>query len=250
MVASAGSKEGADYGAPVYVAEGAGPASRAYFDFQKFGMLAGSKAQGSILNNPEAVKPATGYTMETYVRIPSDILVKDNAGIGAHNSTGYQNQFINAQKADKEGRAELISSTSLWDGTGPDMQVAEEERGRELEKHYFAQENKLQDLIPRDEWVHVVKIHDPETNGGQIRWYVNGALVATFDFSEGAAGDRYPDRGDGFGDVGEPSTPWDPGDRTIMGLGFALFRLYQGVLSEQEIAERFEVVTKPSVPKQ
>ena len=64
------------------------------------------------------------------------------------------------------------------------------------------------------------------------------------------AGDRYPDRGDGFGDVGEPSRPWDPGDRTIMGLGFALFRLYQGVLSEQEIAARFEEVTKASAPKQ
>lgn len=245
-----GGQEGADYGAPVYVAEGAGPAGRAYFDFQKFGMLTGSNAQGGMLNNPEAVKPATGYAMETYIRISSDARVKDNSGIGAHNSTGYQNQFINLQKADKEGSTELISSTALWDGTGPNMELPEEERGPELEKHYFVQENKLGDFIPRDEWVHVVKVHDPETNGGQIRWYVNGKLAGTFDFSEGAAGDRYPDRGDGFGDVGEPSRPWDPGDRTIMGLGFSLFRLYQGVLSEQEIAQRFQEVTTPSVAKQ
>ena len=249
LVASGG-KEDAEYGAPVYIAEGAGPAGRAYLDFQKFGMLTGSNAQAGMLNNPEATKPATGYTMETYVRISLDARVKDNAGIGAHNSTGYQNQFINLQKADKDGRAELISSTALWDGTGPDMELPEEERGPALEKHYFAQENKLEDFIPRDEWAHVVKVHDPETNGGQIRWYLNGKLAGTFDFSEGAAGDRYPDRGDGFGDVGEPSRPWDPGDRTIMGLGFALFRLYQGVLSEQEIAARFEEVTKASVPKQ
>jgi hypothetical protein len=247
---AAGGQEGDDYGAPVYVAEGAGEAGRAYFDFQKFGMLTGSNAQGGMLNNPEATKPATGYTMETYLRISSDARVKANAGIGAHNSTGYQNQFINLQKADNEGRAELVSSTALWDGTGPDMELPEEERGRELEKHYFVQENKLEDFIPRDEWVHVVKVHDPETNGGQIRWYINGKLAGTFDFSEGAAGDRYPDRGDGFGDVGEPPRPWDPGDRTIMGLGFSFFRLYQGVLSEQEIAERFEAVTKPSAPKQ
>jgi hypothetical protein len=245
LVASGG-KEGAEYGEPVYVAEGAGPAGRAYLDFQKFGMLTGSNAQGGMLNNPEATKPATGYTMETYVRISLDARVKDNAGIGAHNSTSYQNQFINLQKADKEGSTELISSTALWDGTGPDMELPEEERGPALEKHYFAQENKLEDFIPRDEWVHVVKVHDPETNGGQIRWYLNGKLAGTFDFSAGAAGDRYPDRGDGFGDVGEPSRPWDPGDRTIMGLGFALFRLYQGVLSEQEIAARFEEVTKPA----
>ena len=138
----------------------------------------------------------------------------------------------------------------MWDGTAPNVELPEEERGADLEKHYFVQENKLEDFIPRDEWFHVVKVHDPETNGGQIRWYINGKLAGTFDFPEGAAGDRYPDRGDGFGDVGEPSRPWDPGDRTIMGLGFSLYRLYQGVLSEKEIAERFEVVSKPAAPKQ
>ena len=249
LLASAG-QEGDDYGAPVYVAEGAGPAGRAYFDFQKFGMLTGSNAQGGLLNNPEATKPATGYSMETYVRIPSDARVKDNAGIGTHNSTSYQNQFINLRKADNEGHAELTSSAALWDGTGPNMELPEEERGRELENHYFVQEDKLEDFIPRDEWVHVVKVHDPETEGGQIRWYINGKLAGTFDFSKGAAGDRYPDRTDGFGNVGEPARPWDPADRTIMGLGFSLFRLYQGVLSEQEIAQRFEEVTKPSVAKQ
>src|SRR5262245_49508427 len=57
LVASGG-KEGAEYGAPVYVAEGAGSAGRAYLDFQKFGMLTGSNAQGGMLNNPEATKPA------------------------------------------------------------------------------------------------------------------------------------------------------------------------------------------------
>ena len=97
---ASGGQEGDAYGAPVFVAEGAGPGGRAYLDFQKFGILTGSNAQGGMLNNPEAAKPATGYTMETYVRIPSDARVKDNAGIGAHNSTGYQNQFINLQKAD------------------------------------------------------------------------------------------------------------------------------------------------------
>ena len=85
---------------------------------------------------------------------------------------------------------------------------------------------------------------------GRLAGMSTGSSSGTFDFSEGAAGDRYPDRGDGFGDIGEPSRPWDPGDRKIMGLGFSLFRLYQGVLSEQEIAERFEVVTKSATPKQ
>ena len=76
-----GSKEDVDYGAPVYVAEGAGPANRAYFDFQKYGILSGSGTQGSLVNSSD------GYTMETYVRIPFDVRVKDNAGVGAHNST-------------------------------------------------------------------------------------------------------------------------------------------------------------------
>ena len=240
-----GSKEDVDYGAPVYVAEGAGPANRAYFDFQKYGILSGSGTQGSLLNSSDGPKAAIGYTMETYVRIPGDVRVKDNSGVGARNSTPYQNQFINLRKANNEGRVELTSSTTLWDGAGPDMSLEESERGKELERHYFVQDDKLEDIIPRDEWIHVVKVYDPQPNGGQIRWYVNGELVGTFDFPEGAAGDRYPDRGDGFGDVGEPISPWDPADRTIVGLGYSLFRLYQGVLSEKEIADSYQALIEP-----
>ena len=62
LVASGG-KEGADYGAPVHVAEGAGPASRAYFDFQKFGCWPAATPKGACLTirKPSSQRPDTRW---------------------------------------------------------------------------------------------------------------------------------------------------------------------------------------------
>jgi hypothetical protein len=209
---SAGVNTDASYGAPVYTASGAGAANRAYFDFTKYGFL-GSSGIDSDTFDSNLSDALSGYTMEGYFFIPANLSCKENTGIGFAQSTSSQNYFLYTPN----GTANHLYSDTVTSNDG----VVFNESGV----------TDINSIIPRGQWTFVVKVHDPNTSGGQIRYYIDGVLQAgaTQAFAAGDLALRYWPRDENLGNAGLTG-------REIQGLGYSLVRMYSGVRSDSEIA--------------
>ena len=212
---------GSTYGAPVYVASGAGPQSRPYFDFQKFGTLSNSGIGGSWLNSPDNNGTAQGYTMEGYFLLKSGggLANVSNTGIGFTQGTSNENQFI------------AFTTSGL---TSQTQTATEPERGAS----FRTETTDLNSVIPlRDQWFDLVKVVDPVADN--VRFYVDGHLVLTdnsWSPTSPLATNVYRDRGENYGSAGNAG-------RELEGLQYSLTRFYTGVLSDSQIAANYAALT-------
>jgi hypothetical protein len=221
---SVGGFTAADFAAPIYHSSGAGILNRAWYEFSQFGVLTGGSS-ASIFTAADAYPNAEGYTYEGYFRFTASLRATDNSGIGSAQNTNAQNEFIylagGGSTTLQGGETQTSNSTGTLFRTS----------GR----------STINAFLPRDVWLHIVKVHDPftgpvlGTNGeqqGEVRWYVNGVLVLT-DTTWSVADptgllDRYWPRGDGLGNVGQSG-------REVRGVGYSLTRFYRGAMTGAEV---------------
>lgn len=219
----------ADFAAPTYHASGAGPLNRAWYEFSQFGVMTGGN-QGNILTvSPSDGYPdAEGYTYEGYFYFGASVLATVNSAIGSAQNTSAQNEFVYLG----------ANSNALQGGETQTYQV--------LNTFRNSGRSSINAFLPRDVWLHVVKVHDPfsgpvlGTNGeqqGEVRWYVNGALVLT-DTGWSVADPTgyltgYQGRGDGLGNVGLSG-------RELRGVGYSLTRFYRGAMTGAEVLAAYQ----------
>lgn len=220
-----------DFGAPVFVASGAGPRSRAYLDFQKVGVLTGSPDSGSSFNVSTSTPQARGYTLELYFKLSTGYTVTENTGVGFSQSTSVENQCIRIGRGINQALSSQTQTANLLSGA-PD--------------YYRHNTANIDALVPRNQWVHLVKVHDPMTNNwqGAVRYYVNGTLAGTYTtWTETGAGatNVYRARGEGLGNVGAAG-------REISKVGYSLFRMYRGALTAVEIQANYRAVAVAPPP--
>lgn len=212
----AGSNSDATYGAPVYVGSGAGPASRAYLNFDKFGVLGVSNRGGESLGDGGY----TGFSMEGYFYIAdnSTLAVKNNSGLGFTQGTSFENQFIRIPSS-----LNLATETTVDDVAGG---------GATFE----AVDVNLNSSLPRNEWFHFVKVHD--TSNDQLRFYLNGVLLnsLTTSIDADSSAVEYHPRGENLGSVGATI-------REVKGVGYSLTRFYRGALTLAEIQANYAELT-------
>jgi len=213
---------GSEFAMPQYVPNGAGPADRPYIDLDKYGQL------GAWPGASPSAFGAAGYTEVFYLNIGSDLGATSNAAIGAIHNTSYQNIPISITG----GGSNLNSYTVLQD-SGTYVQAA----------------SNLNSILTRDEWLHLVKVHDRAAN--EVRFYVNNSLVLTTPFDPGAGTWSYVDRGDHLGSAG--FDPYWAGGRQIRGVGYSYFAAYDGVFTVDDVAASYEALAtapvQPEIPE-
>jgi hypothetical protein len=220
IMPTAGTNSNSSYGAPVYVSSGAGPQSRPYFDFQKFGTLSNSGIGGSWLNSPDNNGTAQGYTMEGYFLLKSGSGLANitNTGIGFTQGTSNENQFI----------------AFTGGGLSSQTQTATQQTGAES---YRTETTDLNSVLPRDQWFDLVKVVDPVADN--VRFYLDGHLVLTdnsWSPTSPLTPSVYRDRGEDYGSAGNLG-------RELEGLQYSLTRFYTGVLSDSQIAANYAQIT-------
>lgn len=209
---------GAGFGAPTYVASGAGLQNRAYLNFTQLGVLGYSNRDGASFNNPGPL--AQGYTMEGYFRINSATLaVSTNTAIGSSQGTSFENQFLYVRGGDNY----LASETQIRETTGSQT--------------FFSSSIGLGAYIPMNTWFHLVKVMDTSSNN-DVRYYVNGTLVATDTGLPDTTTYEYWSRGENWGNVGSSG-------REVRGVDYSLTRFYQGAMTAQEVTARYAAVALP-----
>lgn len=224
-----------EFAPPVFREAGSDGSPRAFLSFEKFGFLYPVEAdiaegrelnQGLILNTDGEAK---GYSMEGWIRLRSDLQTLNMAPLLGGGRTESANAFLWIMH---DGR--LLSTTAVV--------APEYESGGQLVKgdpdsihkaSTFFSENE----IPRDEWIHLVKVHDVLKN--QIRFYCNGSLISETEGPQVPSGWIYAGSADMQGSVGGPATT------VVRGFDFGLFRLYRGVLSETEIQANYQKISNP-----
>ncbi len=216
----------ADFGTPVFVSSGAAlPESatpkksldRAYLSFQLFGVLTGSNKHQTIFNTGlPGNANVGGYTMEGIFFLATGYTATENTGIGFTQSSAGENQLIRVPRG---------TNTSLWSNSSVDNAAG----GSQALEQF---DSNINGIIPRDEWFHFVKVHDPVAD--QIRFYINGllqpALTVAFDPDSSAL--EYHAFADSYGNVGIAG-------REIRGIGYSMTRFYRGALSDAEIYANF-----------
>jgi len=210
---------GSEFATPAYMASGAGPADRPYLDFDKLGMLRAWPSEG-----PD-VFGATGYTQVAYLNLGSDLDATSNAAIGTVHNTSYQNILLTVNTS-----GALNSYTVLRDNGANAWKQAN---------------SNVNSLLPRDEWFHLVKVHDRAAK--EVRFYVDGGLVLTTAMDPGAGTWQYVDRGDHLGQVG--FDPYWQGGRQIRGMGYSYFASYDGLFDEADIAASYDALTAVDIPE-
>jgi hypothetical protein len=207
----AGSPIPADqFATPTYHAAGAGAGNRPFLEFDKYGMLGASTPNFGVFG-------ANSYSVAAYYRVGSDLHAPMNSGVGTQANTSFQNLFVFVPGTSTPS---LSSYTVLYDsGTATWQQV----------------QSNINGIVTRDEWVHLVKVHDMDAK--EVRFYVDGTLALTTPFDPGAGNYMHWPRDDFMGVIG-----WDYGSgaRQIRGIDFSYFAAYEGVLTPQEILASYQ----------
>lgn len=229
-----------DFAAPTYFSSGAvinAPGkivpTRAYMDFQSFGTIGGSNA------SPNQVSVAQGYTYEGIFMLDTGYQALQNSAMGTTHG-GNDNTFLYMQG----GTNGALLSRTFIDGTAGGPQDLK------------GLQTTISSLIPKNEWFHFVKVHDPVSQ--QVRNYVNGVLVSSLAFTndisdtnnDGIPGDsgisrlamEYHAFGEAVGNVGANG-------RELRNVGYSLTRFYGGAASSLEVAALFsEFAMDPPPP--
>lgn len=228
------------FAAPTYFASGAvinAPGkvvpTRAYLDFQSFGNVTGSNY------SPNSISVAQGYTYEGIFMLDTGYQALQNSAMGSVHG-GNDNTFLFIQAGTNNS---LINRTFLDGAAGGPQDLK-------------GLQTTITSLIPKDEWFHLVKVHDPVNQ--QVREYVNGVLVSSQPFTndisdtnnDGIPGENgafrlateYHAFGEALGNAGVSG-------RELRNVGYSLTRFYAGAASDLEVAALFsEFAMDPPPP--
>jgi hypothetical protein len=212
-----------DYGAPVFFASGAGYQQRAYYDFQKFGLLHGSNVGSSDFG-----PGVNGYTLEGYFRIQSDASVIENSGLGFGQDSNGENQTIRLPNAGGSPSG-VQNPVTLLSNSATDNSLGGPQSLNQVDVN-------INSIIPRNQWFHFIKVHDPVAE--QVRFYIDGGPAdLTVSFPEN--GVEYHAFNENYGNVGDNT-------REVRGVQYSLTRFYSGVMSDADINIRYlTVVPEP-----
>lgn len=207
--------------------------TRAYMDFQSFGTLTGSNY------SPNSISVAQGYTYEGIFMLDTGYQALQNSALGSVHG-GNDNTFLYLTGGTNSA---LINRTFLDGAAGGTQDLK-------------GVQTTITSLIPKDQWFHLVKVHDPVNQ--QVRAYLNGALVntqtLTNDISDtnndGIPGDsgvsrlatEYHAFGEALGNAGV-------NNRELRNVGYSLTRFYSGAATTLEVAALFsEFAMDPPPP--
>ena len=228
----------ASFAAPVFIQNQAitGFKTRSVFEFQKFGVLTNSNISSSNLETPGGgpggIGNVGGYSYEGFYRVngtrttgydqnnpPAQVI--ENSGLGFGQDTGGENQLIRLPN----NGANITAGTTvgLNSNTATDNLAGGPQSQNQVDVN-------INSLIPRDTFFHFVKIHDPFTANGEVRFYINGALVNTTAFVEN--GIEYHPNDENIGNVGHNG-------REVRGVTYGLTRAYRGILTQTEITNLY-----------
>ena len=203
------------FGAPQYV-----PAtgdSRAYLNFDKYGMIAldGTGYGAGIYDS------TVGYTEMAYLYVSSDMHVLQNAGIGAHHSYDDQCMFLySSQGRNFHSSTVMVKDGMTWAAASGFGTPARPDK------------DNVNALIPLDRWFLFVKVHDVENQ--QVRYYIDDELAGWIDYEDDLTGFVY--QGTAIGAFGL-------NERNIRGLGVSYLAAYDCVLTDDQIKASYATLT-------
>jgi len=213
---------------------GAGPLSRPYLDLPlgTYSYLQGASNafQSSLFEHADR----TGYSIVGYFYFSSAMTIQHNAGIGTAHGVSGQSEFLYSN----EGGANFQSWTQMILKEKPDGWSDDDCR--------FRQTDDID--MPRDQWIQFTKVFNAVT--GEILYYINDnpvpLLSSLFDANGDGISDvadyKFESRGDQFGWFGTGNP------RRLEGMSVSYFAVYDGVLSTEEIAASYAMLTV-SVPE-
>jgi hypothetical protein len=226
-----------DFANPIFVSSGAvinAPgkivASRAYMDFQSFGNLTGSNL------HPSSIDVTKGYTFEGIFLLDTGYQALQNGALGSGHG-GNDNTLLYIQGGTDNN---LIARYYIDGGAG----------GPQVLKSLLT---NISSSIPKDEWFHYVKVHDPINE--EVRAYVNGVqflnLPLTNDISDALNNGtgsgtplavEYHAFGESLGNSGSSN-------RELRNVGYSLTRFYEEAATDLEVAALFSEFAAPPVPE-
>lgn len=222
----------ADFGAPVYVGngatlpEGATPKKsmdRAYLDFQLFGIIAGGDF------TPYNLGSVTGYTYEGIFKL-------DTGATNADKYQAYENSCMGTTHGGNDNTFLYMDggvATPLRSRTFVDDQA-----GGPQGLRYVGTD--ITGIIPVGEWFHFVKVHDAANN--EVRHYVNGVLQPAMTLSlTTAPAVEYHAFGEIWGQAGANG-------RELRNMGYSMTRYYSGALTDAEVWDNFVAATTVPEP--
>jgi len=211
----------ARFGEPRYVPGGAGAGNRAYIDMEKYSWI---NLEGSSYTPKAAFGEAAGYTEIGYFYFSSGMEVLMNAGIGANHGWGNMDMFLYSAGSSPASPGRVLESSTVMYNPSTDRWWQKQE----------ALTVDGVEVIPRNAWIQFVKVNDLANQ--EIRYYVNGELVKTTTYTDDLTGYTFGSNGDIIGMIGT-------GQRCMNGVGFSYLAAYDCVLTPEQIAASYAMLT-------
>jgi len=248
-----------------YYASGAGVGDRAYImlDAPSYVTASGTTVSGTAFKASDG-----GYTEIGYIYLAPTIVAPANTGIGTNFAGTYGNMILFWQGAISSLRSctGMYSSTAAlyWNSTNHINVGVSESPASQMHLYNPLTEtwatteigpnNFGSTITPlfaslRGQWIHFTKVHEictavvegedgVEHHYGEVRYYINGELMAKETYEYDLTGYDYIFRSETLGAIGGSSA-------LIQGVGFSYRAAWSGVLSDAEIKANYVALTTP-----